>query len=565
MRRSRFSFFVCSLFLGLCFGAVGTAQEEIRSWKGADGKVIAEGEYVSLDDGNVCILTKAGTGKMIPLADLSKEDQAFVARQGGDLGKIEGELAKPEVIGGGPKSEILKTPSDAAAKRSTDTRDLPLESDTAPANEEVETETTAGAVPDAAAGRGNIQKKVKDEKDRYASHKKVVPFDFESLFDEGDYGSRVSLGLWRKLNREGKHLFILPESMQDVRSVCDLLSFKPNDQTTLDAMKKVIRETFQSDIAIWGKMERVPGHRWEVYDVWVKCYDFSADPPLLIFEKNGRTEAVAEVMSDEGHYIGPMMKQLISYVAPQGKVDPMIEERWKNGPNLVIGGDFQEGKSGVPNGWESRGGQTRVPLGSEVKWIAEPGHPSNKIIQFDMSAAIAEGPGSMYYCKPFVVENGATYRFQCRYRSHGPRGIVFIKCSDVLDSKFHPTADALQEGYADKFGQQTREVYRSQQNMFHYPVGEWVTHTQDFTPRHTKYSPKFGRVMLYAYHSAGKVEYDDIVVKKISDPDPAELRKKVERHSLDTKTTIKEMEENERRLQNERGRRQEIKETPKLK
>ncbi len=46
--------------------------------------------------------------------------------------------------------------------------------------------------------------------------------------------------------------------------------------------------------------------------------------------------------------------------------------------------------------------------------------------------------------------------------------------------------------------------------------------------------------------TAGVVEFDDVVVKKILDsvtsPQP-----KVRRHSLETKITIKEMEENERR------------------
>lgn len=548
----RFPTIPAFVFVFFLVAVSANASDTIRVWKDAKGKVLAEGEFISLDDGNVCIQTKAGLGKMIPLETLSREDREFALNSGDDLAKIEGTVEEPEVIG--DRKSVARTST------------LPGQTGEAPAdvafsNDEIEAETTSAAYRDS----GDIQKKVKDEKGKYAQMKRVVSFDWESLFDKGDYGSRVGLGLWRKLNREGKNRFVIPESMQDVRSVCEMINFTPNDKTTLDEMKKVVRETFSSDIAIWGKMERVPGHRWEVYDVWIKCYDFSVDPPAVIFDKNGRTEAVAEVMSDEGYYVGPMLKRLLERIAPKAIVDEEMEERWKTEPNLVVGGDFEKGKNGIPNGWEARGGQEREPLGGLVKWIPEPGNPSNKVIQIDMPAAVAEGPGCMYYCKPFVVEEGATYRFQCRFRSTGPRGIVFIKCSDVFDSDFHPTANALQEGYADKFGQQTREVYRSQQNFFEFEPGVWLTHTQDFTPTHTKYSPKFGRVMLYAYICEGKVEYDDIVVKKVKDADTEKVQAKIHRHSLDTKTTIKEMEENERRLEEQRGKRRDVDGTPKLK
>ena len=91
---------------------------------------------------------------------------------------------------------------------------------------------------------------------------------------------------------------------------------------------------------------------------------------------------------------------------------------------------------------------------------------------------------------------------------------------------------------------QRREVYRSQQNL-KGPLRAWNTQTEDFTPKHVKYSPKWGRVMLYAYVTAGVVEFDDVVVKKIvpAVTSPAKVR----RHSMETNVTIKEMEENERR------------------
>ncbi len=554
----------CCLFGAiLCVNA--RAAETLRVWKDAGGKVLAEGEFISLDDGNVCIQTKAGTGKMIPIEALCQEDRDFAENNGDDLSKIEGTIEEPEVIGGG--KTVKNDPGNRAGNNAgkTDAGKATTESaDTDLPNDDVEVETTATDI-DGTTDSGDIQKKVRDEADQYARMKRVVMFDWESLFDKGDYGSRVGLGLWRKLNREGKDRFVIPESMQDVRTACEMINFKPNDKTSLEEMKKVVTGTFRADIGIWGKMERAPEHRWEVYDVWVKCYDFSTDPPTLIYEKSGRTEAVAEVMTDEGNYVGPMMKRLVARIVPEKSIDPEMEERWKTGPNIVVGGDFEKAKNGIPVGWESRGGQEREPVGNLIKWIPDPTDTANHIIRLDMPGSVAGSSGCMYYCRPFVVEEGATYRFQCRFRSDKPAGKVFIKCSDVLDSDFHPTPDALQEGYADKFGQQTREVYRSQQNLHVSKPGVWQTHTQDFTPNHTKYSPKFGRVMLFGFGDGGKLDFDDIVLKKIKDADPRELAKKVERHSLKTKTTIKEMEENERRMEEERRNKKEIRGTPKLK
>ena len=57
-------------------------------------------------------------------------------------------------------------------------------------------------------------------------------------------------------------------------------------------------------------------------------------------------------------------------------------------------------------------------------------------------------------------------------------------------------------------------MYRSQQNL-KGDHGEWHVHTEDFTPAHPKFTPRWGRVMLYAYWPAGTVEWDDIEVRRL--------------------------------------------------
>jgi len=52
--------------------------------------------------------------------------------------------------------------------------------------------------------------------------------------------------------------------------------------------------------------------------------------------------------------------------------------------------------------------------------------------------------------------------------------------------------------------------------------------------------------MLYAYITAGVIEFDDVVVKEILPASPGE-QAKTRRHSKESKITIREMEDNERR------------------
>jgi len=355
--------------------------------------------------------------------------------------------------------------------------------------------------------------------------KVVIPFDFVSKFDDGRYGRMVGDMLWKKLQREGR--FIIPESMLDVRDYCASHNLKPTPEMDLDKMKKIVKDDFDAQIGIWGSVQRAAGAEGEIYDLQIKCVDFSADPPKVVYDAKARTNSVSEIP----HLYVKQMLDALYQRKPDGPRGPDIlaDENWKTSPNLLVGGDFQSGADGVPKGWDKAAGQQRERLGGLVRWADEAGSSQNKVIRFTLDKNVAENEGVMYYSDYFPVEEGATYRFQCRWRSDGPAVKVFIKC------------------YDDYVGAQRerREVYRSQQNL-KGPANTWNTQTEDFTPKHTKYSPKWGRVMLYAYLNAGVVEFDDVVVKRIVAASPGDQAKD-RRHSQESKITVKEMEENERR------------------
>ncbi len=383
------------------------------------------------------------------------------------------------------------------------------------------------------------------------TRKVVIPFDFVSKFDDGRYGQMVGDMLWKKLSRDGG--FIVPESMLDVRDYCASHKLKPSPEMDLEKMKKIVRDDFGAHIGIWGSVERAPGADAEIYDLVVKCVDFSEKPnPKTIYEIKARTHSVSEIP----HLYVKQMFDALCERQPAGPAaaDRMAEENWKKNPNLVAG-DFERGGSGAPKGWDKVAGQQREPLGRLVQWTAEDGNPGNRVVRFTLDRNVAENEGVMYYSDYFPAEEGAKYRFQCRWRSDGPAVKVFVKFYDEEGSQYRaesgksgedaPTGKKLGRNDYVPETKQRREVYRSQQN-FRGPNNTWNTHTEDFTPKHVKYTPKWGRVMLYAYLAPGVVEFDDVAVKQITASSPGE-QAKVRRHSSETKITIKEMEENERR------------------
>jgi hypothetical protein len=317
-----------------------------------------------------------------------------------------------------------------------------------------------------------------------------------------------------------------------VRDYCESHKLRPSPDMDTDKIKKIVEGEFGGQIGIWGSIERAPGAEGEIYDVAFKCVDFSAKlGPKVIYEKKGRTKSVSEIPHV---YVKEMLDALAGRQQGRaGGADSLAEENWKKNANLVVG-DFEQGADGVPKGWEKVAGQQRESLGGLVRWTTEKGGTYNKVIRFTLDRNVAENEGVMYYSDFFPVEEGAKYRFQCRWRSDGPSPKVFIKCYD-----------------ADENGRR-REVYRSQQNL-KGPNGKWNTQTEDFTPKHTKYSPKWGRVMLYAYLTPGEVEFDDVVVKQIVPASPGE-QAKTRRPSSESEITVKEMKENERRSRESKGK-----------
>lgn len=349
----------------------------------------------------------------------------------------------------------------------------------------------------------------------------VIPFDFESRFDHGRYGRMVGDSIWKKLERQGG--FVIPESMLDVRDWEERTKTTFNHETPLEQVGRAVRQDFQADIGIWGKIERVPGSELDIYDLWICIADFSAVPPRILYRTQARTKTVSEIPH---LYLKEGLDKLAGRRPEEAPpADQEREQRWKDGPNLVKG-DFERG-SAAPEGWD--------PLPSHVSRVVVPTeqNPENRVIRFQFPASVAESTGVLYYSDFFPIEAQAVYRFQCRWRTTGSSVKVFIKCYDELPSRFAPRGAQGSE-------KERRVVYRSQQNL-KGPARTWNVHTEDFTPQHTQYTPQWGRVMLYAYWPPGAVDFDDVIVKQICPP-PAQQPPRQRRPSLETKVLSEEIE-----------------------
>ncbi len=178
--------------------------------------------------------------------------------------------------------------------------------------------------------------------------KVVIPFDFVSKFDDGRYGRMLGEMVWKKLSREGG--FTIPESMLDVRDYCESHKLAPSPETALDDMAKIVRDDFDAQIGIWGSVERAAGSEGEIYDLVIRCVDFSARPrPKTIYEIKARTKSASEIP----HLYVKQMLDALHGRKPGGPppADLAAEENWKKKPNLVAG-DFEHGADGVPRGWD---------------------------------------------------------------------------------------------------------------------------------------------------------------------------------------------------------------------
>ena len=311
--------------------------------------------------------------------------------------------------------------------------------------------------------------------------------------DEEGLGRQIELMLRSKARRLGVVVYDPSSVAEALRS---LGQGGPGRAPTVDTppaeLRRLAREAFQADAAVVGRARGV-GRDYQVRLVAV----YASGPHA------GR--AFDKTYSCGYHQIIPLEMAkavrevlLLPPLAEGQAEDPQAERRWREAPNLVRNGHFEAPNAAGdgPAHWQ--------PVEREMAWVACPDGPG-KALRFRMSASTAATYGLDFYSDPFPIEPGATYRFSVRVKSLGPTTKVFLKGYH----EFPPM-----EGYPAE----RRETYRRQV----HPKGEkgrWETVVAEFVPGATRpeHRPTFLKVDLYAYHPAGEVYWDDVVLKKVRD------------------------------------------------
>ena len=286
--------------------------------------------------------------------------------------------------------------------------------------------------------------------------------------------------------------------MLDVRDYCESHKLQPSPEMDLDKMKKIVEDDFGGQIGIWGSVERAPGTEGEIYDLVIKCVDFSAKPkPKVIYEVKARTKSVSEIPH---LYVKADARRAVRAEAGRpGRPRSAGRRRTGRRTRTSWPAISSTAPAACPRAGTSVAGQQREPLGGLVRWTTEKGNADNKVIRFTLDRNVAENEGVMYYSDYFPVEEGAKYRFQCRWRSNGPAVKVFIKCYDDRSPRRGRAA--------------ARSIAASRTSRGRTARGTRRPRTSRRSTRSTR--RKWGRVMLYAYLSPGAVEFDDVVVKQI--------------------------------------------------
>jgi len=315
----------------------------------------------------------------------------------------------------------------------------------------------------------------------------LVVYDFESRFDEGQKGRKVSESIRGHLRRRGIFVQLDPFSFEEMLKASGK---RITGTSSAEEVAAISSEVFGADIAIWGEVEK----EGESFAITFRWTDIDEGKPV---EPN-EVSVVAPSLHEIQIAVDECLDRMLSVKKEREGIDPAVEKRWKEGPNLIKNGDMEKGKD-FAEGFVKQHNVAFVP---DIEWVDDPDRPG-KCIRFRIPKVIAETYGVLCYSPYFEIEPGATYRASVDVKTFGPVPKIFVKT------------------YAEVSPGDWREVYRY--HKYRVPATQtWQTFvTHDFNPAekvkklHYRYTPTRGRVMLYAYLRPGEIFFDNVVVKRV--------------------------------------------------
>ena len=317
----------------------------------------------------------------------------------------------------------------------------------------------------------------------------LVVYPFVSEFDKNELGSSVKTCI-RGHALRGKKVGCFDLVTEGEQFAKDPL--RPDAKTPLGDVVRHARENFSAGYAAWGEIRRKD--RGEGYTLRVLG--------ARIGEKDAELAADETYDCPNVHFIPQHAETFLAKLL--GTERRELERKWpkvlRELDELCPNGDFSKGKD-LPESWTV----VREDVKAQVEWTRRPGGAeADQCLAYRMKPAAADSSGIAVLSAEVAVEEGAYYRVGADILSKGPSVIIFVK------------------GYAD-FDGQMREIYNHQARYYPEKKGEWERRlTEAFRPRHPWLKVKSLRVMLYAYHPAGDVYFDNVSVKQVQVEAPSE-------------------------------------------
>ncbi len=312
-----------------------------------------------------------------------------------------------------------------------------------------------------------------------------------------DQREKVGFSLRAKLDRDGHYEPI------DGPAMIDLAGDKPIDfKTDLKTVQDLGKDA-DPTVFIWGELDAAGGGT----KLRVKTFDLNQPDPLPHeFEKSiaqptdlrFAVEEILQTLDGVKPFEHPSEESVSN--------DPALAALFAKNPNLVVNGNFSEGKN-----WAALLGpdvypppvEDSLPEEDKVNIYRMPDGKGNteNVLAMNLSKNVAENNGLACLSDAISIQPGMRYRITFKYRSDGPRLHVFVKG--------YTTGKDIAGNAAE------REVYRRQVPPSDATDGQWKTVVCDMTPANPNFPVEHLRVDLYAYLSPGVVMFDDVELKAI--------------------------------------------------
>ncbi len=322
-----------------------------------------------------------------------------------------------------------------------------------------------------------------------------------------DARDKVGFSLRMKLDREGHFEPIDGPTMAELAGDKPVeLSTKPDDLIAMTRDEAPV-------ILIWGQLNAEgSGFKLSIKtrdlrqkDAAPKQIDKSLKEPT---DLRFAVEEVLQSIDGVAKFDHPVEDAVVN--------DPKSLELWAKNPNLVKDGDFAE--SGA---WTALLRLEKYPApisdslpetdkvviyhqkssGKALGDGVTTGGGETHVLAMKLSKDVAESNGLACLSDPIPIEPDTRYRLQFKYKSDGPSLHVFVKGYIKKPDISGAMADL--------------QSYECQVPPSGATKGKWKTVVCDVNPQNVSGTPKFLKIDLYAYLTAGTVEFDDVQLKAV--------------------------------------------------